>query len=136
VEDRPPNIPPPPSEHNQPDEPSPEDVRAAYDDRTEMIGKGLAALGMTYAGLRSFGENAHLFGEMGEVMANPIEGVREFIQEGIRRYKSGGGSTGAQVRAAMYGFRWGSDREYCRPLRSEFSARSRPERVWEYARFD
>lgn len=78
------NIPPPPSENPQLDQVSPEDRDAAWDDRAEMIGAGLAALTMTYTGLRSFENNAALFGDFGEAAAEPIRGVREFVKEGIR----------------------------------------------------
>jgi hypothetical protein len=66
-----------------------------------MITQGLAALGMTYAGLSSFEANSHLFGEMGEAMADPIEGVKAFVREGVKRYKEGSGTVTEKLRAGM-----------------------------------
>ena len=72
--------------------------------RREEVAKqataGLAALGMVYGGLNSFGEWGHLFGEYGEAAARPFEAVREYVNQakGIMRHGFSGGS---EARAAL-----------------------------------
>lgn len=62
---------------------------------------GMAAVGMTYTGLNSFGEWGKLFGTYGEAAARPFEAVRDYIDYAKGILRKGDLSAETEARAAL-----------------------------------